>query len=835
MSRFFRLILVVLVAVGLCLPISAPAQTTPKSRTTTGTGAKTSKKTGKTAPGRATPKKKNSKKSTTAKATKKATSKKKTSKASTKKSATKTKTSTRKTPATPPAPPPPPTTPWTAAADAPVDAGIVAESDFAIIFKSEPAQKAVKLINDGNFLQARDVLLQNADTVAADHRTESRFLLAWACHNGGDWLCVQSITDGLASEIPVVADHVILMRATALAQTGLSDQALELLALIPAGSTVFFDSIAIKARALIDTGRDAEAAQLLAGYLDDGAVDADIIGEIAEALLSSGKRDQAISELRKAYREGSRSGLRGLLSRLGITTETGERGELEQAWAYLNAHDNKRALKAVGPRLAGGNLATRCEATEIAARANTKLREHPEAFRHFKTLVADCAQFRDMPAILFLGIRSAYRSGDGKTGDLWTVKLATEYPDASFNDDIAVIRARMAIDDKRHDDAMKILEESVRRWPDGDMANESRWLLAWSSITDKKYQQAARRLEEAERMAAGNARYASMFAYWNGRVLQKAGKQSDAKSAWEHCALSWPMTFYAILSLNRLAEAGDTTPDKVLADLVAATGDRRALTGQPFLRLGDGKLPESGPAARALWFYRVGLPGPAMREVRAAPADDNAAAWLKSLFLNMRGDFTPSHRMAKDRLALTPFWPDESSAGYYRLAYPRPFGAEVGAAAAESSVDPLLIWAVMREESAFVSGVESWANATGLMQLIMPTAESMAKARGITITKTSLTDPGVNVRLGATYLRKLLDRFDNPILAIPGYNAGGGAIARWLDASGTTQIDEFVESIPASEAREYARKVFESWAAYSYLYGAEPFHVTRVDFRTGSK
>lgn len=834
MPRISRLALIFLILVGLCLqPGPAVSQTAPdtgqkSSRTTKSKSSKTTKSKASKKPGKKAAKKTSSSKKSTK--SRKSTRPTKASKAT---KATKS-TRARKLPAPPP---PPPTTPWTAAVNTPPDPGIVTEADFATIFKTAPALEAVRLVNAGRFGEARDVLLKNADIVAADHRLESGFLLAWACYNGGDWLCVQSMTPRLAEDLPIVADYVLLMRSTALAEVGQDADALPLLLAIPESSPVFRDSISVRARVLLDTGREDEAAELLAKYLNDPALDADIIGSLAEILMSSGKRDRAIAELRKAYSDdsGSGSGLRGLLGRLGLTTETDGRGPMEVAWACLNAHDNKRALKAVGPMLGSADRATRCEAAEISARANTKLRAHPDAFKHFKVLVAECGEFRDMPSILFLGIRSAYRSGDVKTGDAWTMKLATDFPEASFNDDIAVIRARTAIDEKRHEDAMKILEESVRRWPDGDMANESRWLLAWSSITGRKYQQAARRLDEAERMAGPNARYASMFAYWSGRVLQKSGKTVEAAAAYEHCALTWPMSFYAILSLNRLADAGGVTPDRVLADLVAKTGDRRALTGDPFLRLGQGSLPESGPAARALWFYRIGLPELAVREVTAAPSNDNAAAWLKSLFQNMQGEFTPSHRMAKDRLAMAPFWPDSASAGYYRLAYPRPFGAAVGAAAVESQVDPLLIWAVMREESAFVSGVESWANATGLMQLIMPTAESMAKARGIRITKSSLTDPTVNVRLGATYLRKLLDRFTNPILAIPGYNAGGGAISRWLEASGLTQVDEFVEAIPASEAREYARKVFESWAAYSYLYGAEPFKVMRVDFATGKK
>jgi len=80
-------------------------------------------------------------------------------------------------------------------------------------------------------------------------------------------------------------------------------------------------------------------------------------------------------------------------------------------------------------------------------------------------------------------------------------------------------------------------------------------------------------------------------------------------------------------------------------------------------------------------------------------------------------------------------------------------------------------------------------------------------------------------------------RFGEPMLAIPGYNAGGGAISKWLSGNPGVPLDEFVEEIGAEETREYARKVYGSYAAYSLLYGkgADRFPVVRFDYRPGAK
>ncbi|MBM4397992.1 MAG: hypothetical protein FJ087_20185, partial [Deltaproteobacteria bacterium] len=85
------------------------------------------------------------------------------------------------------------------------------------------------------------------------------------------------------------------------------------------------------------------------------------------------------------------------------------------------------------------------------------------------------------------------------------------------------------------------------------------------------------------------------------------------------------------------------------------------------------------------------------------------------------------------------------------------------------------------------------------------------------------------------FLAELMGDFGEPILAIPGYNAGGGAISRWLKENPGVPADEFVESIGAQETRDYARKVFESYAAYRYLYGEGDARFAPLRFAVAGK
>ena len=119
--------------------------------------------------------------------------------------------------------------------------------------------------------------------------------------------------------------------------------------------------------------------------------------------------------------------------------------------------------------------------------------------------------------------------------------------------------------------------------------------------------------------------------------------------------------------------------------------------------------------------------------------------------------------------------------------------------------------AIIRQESNFDRFAVSPAGARGLMQLMPGTAAAVAKGLGIAAPLSALTaDAELNVRLGTTYLRGLLDQFDaNIAMAAAGYNAGPRRVAEWIDLNGDPRtkgadIVDWIELIPFSAATWFA-------------------------------
>jgi soluble lytic murein transglycosylase len=158
--------------------------------------------------------------------------------------------------------------------------------------------------------------------------------------------------------------------------------------------------------------------------------------------------------------------------------------------------------------------------------------------------------------------------------------------------------------------------------------------------------------------------------------------------------------------------------------------------------------------------------------------------------------------------------------GWRRLHYPVEEGGFLPERAGEFRLDPALLRALVRQESVFNPTARSRAGALGLMQLLPGTAEPLARSvLRVRYRRAFLYDPGVNARLGAAYLRRLLDRFGgNTRYALAAYNGGPTRMSRVLAENRAREEDEILESHPFHETRDYVRRVLLYAESYRQLY-----------------
>ncbi len=153
-----------------------------------------------------------------------------------------------------------------------------------------------------------------------------------------------------------------------------------------------------------------------------------------------------------------------------------------------------------------------------------------------------------------------------------------------------------------------------------------------------------------------------------------------------------------------------------------------------------------------------------------------------------------------------------SSSYCLRLIFPSAFSDSIQRYASEQGLDPILMFSLIKQESAFNEEAHSSAGALGLMQLMPATANDTDP----TTASPELLKSENNIRVGTLYFKKLLTRFNGNIaLAVAGYNAGPNAVQRWLKENPKRGMTEFIEMIPYRETREYVASIIRNYYWYS--------------------
>jgi soluble lytic murein transglycosylase len=314
-------------------------------------------------------------------------------------------------------------------------------------------------------------------------------------------------------------------------------------------------------------------------------------------------------------------------------------------------------------------------------------------------------------------------------------------------------------------------------------------LLEWwvrHDLAQADWPGVARRIEAMSAAARDDGRWQ----YWYARALQETGEAARAEAILTH--LAGEASYHGFLAADRLG-----LPYTVCAESPSVTDPEvSALAG-------------SAGIDRALELRRAGVKNWARNE------------WLGAArHLDQQGLRTAA------ALAVREGWPemaifalgDSGDRGWYEWRFPVDHLPLVDATAASLRLDTAWVMGLMRSESAMAADALSPAGAYGLMQVLPGTARQLSRAHGIPYSgHEQLLQPADNVRFGTAYLRDLLDRYgDNPVLATGAYNAGPGAVDRWLADRPARDPAIWVETLPYFETRDYIPRVLAFTTLYDW-------------------
>lgn len=451
-----------------------------------------------------------------------------------------------------------------------------------------------------------------------------------------------------------------------------------------------------------------------------------------------------------------------------------------------------------------------------------------------------------------------------KQGDTAKAKTlldgAVEGAPGSFRDEVGFLSARVDWKAGRTSDARRKFLEIAGKGSPSDVAERSRYQAAWIYLEEgnlpaateefgklaaarddqirresifrhafglyrqKRYEEAISAFEAGETGADSPVEKAR-HAYWRGRAFQGMGEEDRGKDLFKSLsadAAAGPFALFAALRLGRDPFAMFSSPSG--GETIRCEQETESLWEK--IRGAKWSVEDAARVRRAERLVRLGLAEYAVLEAERVPSGEvrrvlgvsgnHTPGLFRYLAGDLRGAILETVGLADGRgpVGLT-----------HRLQFPLAPQYVGNCDEKKSGVDPLVLHAIIRQESLFQYNALSPAGAVGLMQLMPRTARRIARGAGIRgkLRRYDLLRPERNVALGAFYLSTLLTLYRGDyVRAVAAYNAGESAVARWWEeADGDPAL--FLERVSYRETRGYLRKVFFNLLQYYRIYRPEMF------------
>jgi soluble lytic murein transglycosylase len=620
-----------------------------------------------------------------------------------------------------------------------------------------------------------------------------------------------------------IGDYVAYYLAACYMQTGRTAEALASLGTFDhtyPGSLLLRDAHVLYANALLSDNRAKEAATLLEN--DRQPIRSDLEYTLGRAYAASGEAAKAVNVLRHLFYSlplsvealAAQAELQKLAATPGIPPVSfGDRKTradlLARGKRYPEAADAYRELL---------NEATATDRASIQLALSEALYRSGQLKESKRLLDSVEPTTPEIAAQKLFDLGEKQRNADDDDGFLRTLSQIRDIaPTSPWLEQGLLSAANIYLLRHDYDKAIDSFRELEQRFPGGPRAHYAHWKVAWLSLRQGRTAEAKTAFEQQIALYPESSEVCAAL-YWRGRLAEEDGDAAMASAFYQKINERFRNYYYGPLARERQSKLNVTgdPPHYAILDHVAP------LTDLP--TVADAAVPDDNlRIEKAHVLENGGLLDFAVRELRAA-AEEDKGNWLPAETARMYED-VGRYDLAVETLkrAIPNYFALDMTSlprPYWEALFPRPYWTDLKRFSSANALDPYLVASLIRQESEFNPNAVSNKNALGLMQLLPKVGKGVAKQEKIKhFTTTQLFNPATNLQLGTKYFRSMVDQFGGFEYALAAYNAGDYRVRDWQAGGKYRDIQEFVESIPFTETREYVQAIMRNANVYRQLYG----------------
>ena len=406
-------------------------------------------------------------------------------------------------------------------------------------------------------------------------------------------------------------------------------------------------------------------------------------------------------------------------------------------------------------------------------------------------------------------------------------EMRGRFPKSDWTPKTLIAVGILARDAKNKADESYFLRSAVAAYPTAIDVAQAQFELAWMEHENNNFQTSSQMLtEHLARYVDKDSTNRGKAGYWAARDSERAGKTAESCALYDAVLYRYGANWYGYLALQRLTNlrgqrkcqnspqfAADSLVPKATENLKTVTVAAETATAKELER-----------AEKSDELGAVGLFDWALEELqeaqKTAPSSPKINLALARHYRFREDNVSAFLALAKSYPDYSQMFPEEMSREEWDIFYPLRNWNDIKLWAKNRNLDSFQVAGLIRQESVFNPRAKSNANAYGLMQLLVPTARTMARKYNSATTDIfgeTLFQPALNIELGTAYMRDQFDRFGRIEFVAAAYNAGPNRVPQW-QASLPYEMDEFVEAIPFRETKGYVQGVIRNSAQYRRLY-----------------